>query len=258
MADRPESAAVHLEELFQSAKILMGEGLFEDSKKILRKILIEDFRRLEVRDMLNQILELELKNLLSSHQNTIQRKIGDQNSEEKKSVHIKDIIQRLNEDYGIGNFENNFLEPSVRFVLPPPATLNALSNRDLMDLGIAFLNLRQMESALQIFKSVTLRSDPHDDQKPVNKIVLSSHYLIATTYLSFQRPFEAIMVLEPVLRNTELDLKHKKECFYLMGKAKEQMSCLEEANLWYERVSALDATYLDVPLKLKKNRPNEK
>jgi hypothetical protein len=104
-----------------------------------------------------------------------------------------------------------------------------------VDLGIAFLEMGLYDLAARQFKAAG--RDP--DQ------IHATTGLHAYALILAGRPFEATLVLEPMLGDSELKAADKIDFMYLMGRAYERLMKPDVAAHWYEQVAELEPHYRD-------------
>ena len=239
-------------ELLENAKILLNEGLLEEAKKTLRQILISFPGHVSARDMLDQIQDDELQQIFLSDEGPFVSRLS---ASKQPEVDSEELMKRLDQDLRLGVFDTDV--PSVgiesfslfqdekameKFILKLEKDMVGATSRDLLDLGIAFLEMDLYSIAARLFKL-----DCSREGAP-----LAATALWALSLILLCKPFEAIAKMQPVLRNTDLKNLDKIEFFYLMGRAYEVLKEFPLASQFYQQVVDLDAGYRDSEWRLRK------
>lgn len=246
----PEQIADQME----SARILFGEGLLEEAKKVLRKILIADPRYIAAREFLEEIHEGELKQIFSN--SPARRSFSTKKALDPALAEAdrQDLLRKLEEDVGVGDF----LKPRrsqlslfddekalAEFGQRLERDLGELSARDRLDLGIGFLEMGFHELALKQFHTAS-----HDPEISF-PLLLAAKSLAARTLIFSKRPYEATLLLQPVIEDSETEGLDKLEFLFLMGLAQQTLGQPELATYWYKRVVEIDPRYRDVEDRLR-------
>lgn len=243
-----------LEDQFQSAKILMSEGLWEESKKVLRKILVADPSHVPSRQLLSEIHDLELKQLVSSEEERSPIRYRRREEREGRSgsgagstsAEVEQVIRDLDRDLKLGLLETaKDQENSRSYTAWMDEELSDLSPQDRIDIGIAFLEMGLVDIAVQQFRGALSRM-PFDSEAEGR---LSATALLAYALILEGRPLDAVMELEPLLRDTSIRNEEKIEFMYLMGRAYESLRKPDLAMLWFDQVRAIDPAYRDVQVR---------
>lgn len=228
-------------ELFRTAEILFTEGLIEEAKKAFRRVLIQDSGHSGALRRLNEIHELELKQIFGTPpgQGTSAPRISESDLEE--------VIDSLDRDLQVGASplsEMDLFQDRTgieKFSRKLEQDLMGLSVQERIDIGIAFLEMDLNEMAARQFRSI-LRDDRADQAQVAT--------LLATAYLQANEPYEAILVLESWLSDSEMTPKERIHFYYLMGRSYERLGKQSEALKWYRESSKIDPTYRDVSARL--------
>ncbi|MCM2321651.1 MAG: hypothetical protein NDJ90_00135 [Oligoflexia bacterium] len=253
-----EFVRIRVEEIgdqLQSAKILLNEGFPEEAKKVLRRILLADPKHAPTRKLLADIHELELKQIFGE---TRQRpSFGGAKAEPVLSgADADDVLRTLDHDLELGIFSETAGRAVAPFNLVPGSPelreyaenlegeLKDLSAQDRIDLGVAFLEMGLPELAIRQFKaaiSLRLRESPEPDTP-----FLAATALLAHACIQAGQPFEATMIIQGVLQDSDVPLTQKLEFFYQMGRACEAMRKTEVAADWYDQARAIDPHHRDL------------
>jgi tetratricopeptide (TPR) repeat protein len=224
----PRKPQTPVEELLANAKIQIAEGFIEDAKKALRRVLVLDRKNAFAQEMLRKILDDESKRLLSFEAEP--RKRRPRAEVEAQENALSDLEMQLMEETG-----------------EPEATLNVVSfidpaPEDRIDLGIGLLEMGFIDEAASQFRQAS-------QAFAMNGAIASeqsAHALFAQAQLEAGRPLEAVMALQPVIKNPEIAPGDKIEFLYLMGRANAALGKHELALQWFEHVRELEPTYRDV------------
>lgn len=241
----PKNIQDDINDQLQNASILVSEGFSEEAKRILHGIIIADPGNLEARGLLEKIHEEELKRMLGG---PLERHVPDVSSDPR------DVLIRLDRDLELGMFSENGEELGTRqlsifkdeqalgrFAGKLDKDFEHSSAKELIDLGIAFLEIGLYELAVRQFKQAAERSRPRTDEDFVSAACLTAYCLLRS-----DRPFEAIASMQPVLQDCEIGTENKVELFYLMGQAYELMKKPDLAMQWYDQVRKVDPRYRDI------------
>ena len=240
-------SADQISDLLQSAKILQSEGFTEDAKRVLRKIILADPSQVNARKKLEEIHELELTQIF---QETEARRTFEWDETDALPKFDSDSVMRsLDRDLELGIFgdgetvESLALEKRVfggadqmeKFAKDLENSLGASTPRDRLDLGVAFFEMELFELAARQFQAAA-----HD---PALKA--SATTMQATSMIQMGRSFEAMLLLEPLIGETNIPREEKIEYMYLMGRASERLRKTEAALHWYKLVRDVDPYYRD-------------
>ncbi len=241
------STPEEFEDQLQTARILVGENLVEEAKKVLRRILIADSSHFQARKMLDEVHELELKQIFGEE--SPQSRYRRTSPREAPAVADAERVMRtLDTDLGLGVFEDaGTSAPAELSLFSDKKALEAFDRKvggimagstppDHIDLGIAFF-----EMGLYDLAATRFRSAARDPDYQASGRSLEAYALIAGG-----RPFEAVMVLEPLIGDAEVPQDAKLDAFYLMGRAFELLDKPGVALGWYERVRMTNPTYRDL------------
>lgn len=249
-AIRPDQLDDHLD----SARILFGEGLIEEAKKILHRILICDAGHVLARQMLQEVHELELKQIFSEGGGRRIPGIREPRNVLPAEVDVEQVMRELDRDLKLDIFPFDRDERAIReYGERLDQEVSGLSPRDLVDLGIAFLEMGLSEIAVPRFRNACQKLLQESDQKN-RDLLLSATSLHAYSLILVGQAFEATLELQSVLRDSEIPIGQKVEFFYLMGRAHEEMKKTESALGWYQQVAAIDSRYRDVEDRLRGKR----
>ncbi len=250
--DDPISLPEQIEDQLESARILMNEGLLEEAKKVLRKIILADPHHVGARQRLDEIHEAELKQIFGSEDRR-RRILGDDAdaalSGESPAENADDVMRRLNRDLALGMLEEDIEQPLLaelslfqnademeKFVARVDRDLANAKPSDRIDMGIAFLEMGFYEFAARQFRVAA--------QEP--SVVTQASALLAHALIASGRAFDATLVLETVIMDSELKPEEKIDFLYLMGRAHERLGQRSVALAWYRQAYELDPKYRDV------------
>lgn len=250
----------------QSARILYNEGLIEEAKKRLRQVLIDDPPNAFATQLLGDIHKLELKQIFGGSQARRNVYAPTEEPEEDLSVIDADeILFRLDQDLNLGFFESDGAESPIAqlaifgegdhskpgkemeaFALRVERGLRHSTLKDRMDVGIGFLEMGLFDLAARQFRHV------HRRARPQLELLVSSAALLAYALILSGHPFDAEMVLQPVVKDLEVSIVDKLELFYLMGRTQEMLGKHEGAAEWYLQVREHDPFYRDIEERLRR------
>ena len=232
-AERPFSA----EDALQSADILIGEGLFEEAKKILFRVLRERPELVQARDKLDRLHREELEQILSG-------------SSPARRAHFayafdhEQVLEKLNRDLKLDVFGAESGDAtSTKFRESLKLSLEGARAQDQIDLGVAFFEMGMFDLALERFQEsvkAALHVDPED-----SRAVLSAQYFQALTLLQMGRESEALVLLQPHLIRSDLEMEDRVHFMYLHARALERSGRPVEARAVLESILAWDPFYRD-------------
>ena len=243
---RPQVSGEEIADLFQTAKILLGEGLTEDAKKILHQILIQDPSHAGARASLNQLHDLELKQVFQADERKFAYR---QNLESDLEPHPifcdpDEVVRRLDRDLNLSIDQLSLFEdPELlkTFIGGLEKDLIAAPYRDWCDLGIAFMEMELYSIAIPLLFGAYRRTEDR----------LSVGCLLSLALILGNRALEAVVQLQPLLRDSEIPLNDKTELFYLMGRVYESLNQHDLAYSYYLQVKDQDPQYRDLDQRLR-------
>lgn len=224
-----------LEDDLASAKILFSEGLLEEAKRILYRMLLHSPHFRKGRELLEQIAKHEIDHLYDSTPRSSGKSVLEDPDE---------VIRRLESDLGIEDpvpiigTESGFWSHS--------ADLDA---RTSLDLAIGFFEMgcwRDSEKELRHTVRQVLQ-----ETSTLGEVGLSATALLAESLILSGDAFEAKMVLEPVLSDSDLLHEEKTGIYYLMGRSEETLGHPEAAKGWYQKVIEAEASFRDTEFRLR-------
>ena len=246
------------EEQLKSAKILFGEGLIDEAKRILRQVLIRDPGNAFAKKMLGDIHHRELRQIFGGP--AIRRNVYRQEEpagEDLSAVDSADIMFKLDQELSLGFFAEDGAETAVSelsifqdsaglegFAVRVERELRGSSLEDRIDLGVAFLEMGLHALAVRQFRHALKRAD--------RPLMYSAAALLAYALVLSGHPFDASLVLQPLIKDLEVPLRERLEYFYLMGRAQEMLRRLDAAAEWYLKVREFDAFYRDIEERLRR------
>ncbi len=234
-----------VQDAFCKAQILKNEDMLSDAKKLLRKILIMDPDHSEARLLLTEIQKEEIETLMDNikssrpYQKEKIEKIDPEevlsDLEKNLNANLRDVHPRVVPDL----FKTD--EEYEIFVQAVLGLYNKYDPRDLLDLSVAFMEMGLVEPALQILKLVGKNPEYHNAS-----ITMSCRALLIAG-----KPFEAIVRLEPLMKEANVDENQSCDLFYLMAKSFEMLSDQPRSLEFYRKVYRLNPRYRDVMEKIK-------
>ncbi len=229
-----------LDEQLENAKILINEGLIEEGKKTLRDLLLRSPDNLIVRKLLDEIHDQELEQLLHA---SPQRPARGHAPRPIASIDVDAVIDQLDRDLGLGLGESaSHLTPLFDLEGLQQAQ-SALPPEGQMDLGIALMELDELEAAARIFSDLQ-KAFLRADEPTLDGI--AAVCLQGTALSRMKRFHEAIECLEPVARDPGIEASWKLELYYLLGRAYERIGKESQALSWYAKCQELDPDYRDL------------
>lgn len=250
--DPGETIVDEIGDKLESARILLNEGLLEEGKKVLRKILIQDPHNVVARKRLEEVHEKELQQIFGDsapRRPTLGATKAD--TEVTRSFDTDQLIQNLDLDLqlGLGDLRPSLFhsdEPALTGPLPKwdlklDEHLSGLSSKDRLDVGIAFLEMGFYKQASAQFQFV------------LNDLTyrIQGACLFAFSKILEKEPFEASLVLEPLLNESDIPAKEKLEILYLSARASEALDQKTQAIGKYLQICKLEAGYRDTEDRLK-------
>ena len=239
----PENTT-EVEDLLHSAKILIGEALNEEAKKVLRKILLHDPNHLPARKLLDQVQELEIKALLARDDQPKRKAAPSEITREVSRELVEEIIAKLDSDFKIGIPELSlFADPQKlrEFSKSTELTLLHAAPQDRIDMGIAFLEMGLAELAAQQFKAALQNED----------YFLAASALRAYALILAGKPFDAILEVQAILKDSEVKPEDRLEFLYLLGRAYEALREQPKARSSYLEAQKIDPHYRDLEERLR-------
>jgi tetratricopeptide (TPR) repeat protein len=251
------SSRDEIEDQLQSARILVNEGLIEEGKKLLRRILIADSRNLTARRKLDEIHEIELQQIFEGRE----RRRGPQHGRRRddapeEEVDSEKVLRELDADLGLGlitdgdpdtvrELEMSLFqerEEMARFADRVDAEYSKCRPRDRLDIGIAFFEMGLLDLAIRQFTAAARDAETR----------IPATALLASALMRSGHPFDAVLALEPLISDSELDGADKLELLYLMGRANEQLGKHDAATRYYAQAVEVDPTYRDAEERMKR------
>jgi tetratricopeptide (TPR) repeat protein len=258
VSDSP-TLAEGIDDVLESAKILMNEGLLDDAKKNLHRVLIADPNNWTARQQLQEIQDLELKQILGGEE--VRRPFHKRNQSVLSEESDSDFIARqLDQDLNLGIFSDNPELPALSEneidgvfsrVEKNLTDSNALP-QDWIDLGIAFFEMDLHSVAAHLFSGACKRLNSEAPEEFPQ--FLSASSLLAYALILSGRPYDAISKIQPLISDSKILLQDKAELFYLMGRSYEQMRRYDLAGQFYHRVMEIDPYYRDIYSRLRRKR----
>ena len=224
-----------LEDDLASAKILFSEGLLEEAKRVLYRMLLHSPHYRKGRELLEQIAKFEIEHLYDS----VPRAQGKTVLEDPDEV-----IRRLESDLGIGDSTGNPASPDG--IWRASVDLDARSS---LDLGIAFFEMGCFGDAGRELKHCI--KQVLQEKSVLGEVGLSATALLAESLILSDQAFDAKMVLEPVLSDSELLHEEKTSLYYLMGRVEECLGHPPSARGWYEKVIQAEPSFRDAEFRLR-------
>jgi tetratricopeptide (TPR) repeat protein len=221
------------EDFIKKAEILLQENFVVDAKKLIRKALIlfkEDSIQKKCFAVLNEIEKRELEELLGKAK---EKNISEDNYN-VKSEHNK-LLKNLEKDFLFNepNFDENTIQKMADDYLK--LALN-LSPKNRLDLGIAFYEMGIFKVAQVLFQSVVR----YDEYK------VQASALLAQTLIDSNQAMQAILILEPLVRDLTIKEEEKIELLYLMGLSFESLNDSKRAKEFFNRVYTLNKNYRNI------------
>ncbi len=225
----PEEA----QDLLETARILASEGLIEEAKKTLRQILRKDPQHSLARKQMEEIQRKELEHLLAEapFQELIPK-------EGNSDLSVEEVIRDLDHDLGLGLFSE--VKAMEEFAEQLDREFAVLSTQDRLDLGVAFQEMGLHSVAARQFQAA--ENDPAS--------YLSATYLLANNLIEADRAFDAVIRIEPLLRDADLSPGDRQNFMYLMGLAQERLGKRDAAIRWYREVLTVQTGYRDTESRL--------
>ena len=224
-----------LEDDLASARILFSEGLLEEAKRILYRMLLHTPHFRKGRELLDQIAKYEIDHLYDSTPRSSGKSVLDDPAE---------VIRRLESDLEIED-----PVPSTGPESPVWSHAADLDARTSLDLAVGFFEMgcwRDAEKELRHTIRQVLQ-----ETSVLGEVGLSATALLAEALILSGDAFEAKMVLEPVLSDSELLHEDKTGLYYLMGRAEESLAHPEAAKGWYHKVIQAEPSFRDAEFRLR-------
>ncbi len=225
----------------QSAHILLSEGLTEEAKKVLRRIVMAQPDHVLAQEKLAEIAELELSHLLSA-----EGRRSRSQGPAPEALDVEAILVALDRDFNLGGVAALSLFQDAKeqkgwakFSIDLGQRHSELTAQDRIDWGVAFLEMGLLELSIEQFKAAGRESLP-------------AQALLAYSLILAERAFDAAMVLEPIVGDSDVSGEEKIHFFYLMARAQEALGEPGLAQGWYEQVLETDRSYRDCAERIKK------
>lgn len=244
-----------VDELYANAVILLEEGLLEEARKTLRQVLKKDPKHILSRKKLEEVFQEELKILLSKQPMRSPPMSVDQALLQEN---ITDVLARIDKDLGWSLLKD---EPAEKFIESQEFSelqesiekqMDQAPLQDRIDLAIGFLEMGLFGAALKQTNKVI------QDCERGGQIDFSDHSYYTTAQclktlalIENQQAFEALLILQTLLKEQSLSTEVRTELSYLMGRAHERLSEKSQAIACYRQVEWLQPGYRDVSEKLR-------
>lgn len=233
-----------LQDAIEKAQILFNEELYVDAKKILRKVLIIDPDQSEAKTLLSEIQKIELDQLMDQTKGI--KKFSDEKSEK---INVDEIIMGLEKTVKVKIIDENnselklFKNNEIRNIYKNKLIKNIekLNGRELLDLSIAFYEMELYEFAINVLENISLQSE----------LFLSAQILNCKCLIEQNKPIEAIVKLEGLLKKSEITELVRCNINYLLGTSYEKLKDTKRANEYFRYVYQLNPRFKDVMEKLK-------
>ena len=226
-----------VEDALQSADILIGEGLFDEAKKILFRVLRERPELVQARDKLDRLHQEELEQILSGSSPVHRGHFA-------YAFDHEEVLEKLNRDLKLDVFGVESRDAaSAKFRESLKLSLEAATAQDQIDLGVAFFEMGMFDLALERFRDAAKaarRVDPED-----GRAVLSSQYFQALTLVQMECESEALVLLQPHLIRSDLEMEDRVHFMYLHARALERSGRPVEARAVLESILVWDPFYRD-------------
>jgi tetratricopeptide (TPR) repeat protein len=172
------------------------------------------------------------------------------------------VIQELDHDLRLGFAgtipHSGSSEETLFPLYSDPDAIRAYSERlerslaeskpqDHLDLGVAFMEMELYELAVAQFKSAFHKSELDSDRRGT----LVATALWAEALIRGDRAFDAMLLLQPIVRDMEVASEDKVEFVYLTGRAYEAIKKPDVAFKWYEQVRQFDPGYRDIDIRIR-------
>ena len=249
-----------LADQMQSARILLSEGILEEAKRVLRKILISFNGNLEARQLLEQIQEIEIRQIRDGS-DLQRRRLGRREPETSIEVSADVVLKDLDRDLNLGILEQEQAQgvgalslfedrrALDEFGKKLDSEMVSSSVSDRVDLGIAFLEMGLYDLAIRIFDAVMQRLILEPEETAYQLISVTG--LLSYTYILAGRAFDATMLMQPILAESEVQPVDKLDLIYLMARAYEVLGQTAAAQDWYMQTQQIDPHYRDVQDRLR-------
>lgn len=240
-------AETSTEEEIANGEILIGEKIYDEAKKVLRRVLRRDPSSIKAKELLLHIQEREIQELLTNDSRPSQRLGSSSTDEQDAPAAVVESLERelrLNLDRAEVRAVPDLFPDSVAEAAYTRRTLEAaakLAPRDVMDLGIAHMEMGLYGAAKAIFEELV----KFDEYK------ISGMYLLGMALIHADECVEATIRLEPLVRDLTLTEPQKADFLYMMGLAFERLGERIKARDFYRRVHLLNPRYRDVMEKLR-------
>lgn len=233
-----------LQDAIEKAQILFNEELYVDAKKILRKVLIIDPDQSEAKALLSEIQKIELDHLMDQTKGI--KKYSDDINEK---INVEEVIMGLEKTVKVKIIEENkgdlsfFQSDEIRNDYKNKLLKNVkkLNDRELLDLSIAFYEMELFELSIIVLDNISSQSN----------LYLSAQILNCKSLIALNKPIEAIVKLEGLLKKSELTELARCNINYLLGTSYEKLKDSKRANEYFRYVYQLNPRFKDVMEKLK-------
>lgn len=247
---------VDISDALKSADILMSEGLYHEAKKVIHSALRRAPHHVLAREKLKTLQDLELKEILSGRPSLRIPPIqGKKNELDHSRRELDVLVERLDKDLSLGLSGRDEGKDSLadfslfqnekelqNYARNLDRELSDLSMVERIDMGIGFLEMDLPSVAIPQFQAALrlAESTNHLETR------LSAIHLLALSMIRVQKPYEAILILESLLSDSEVEASAKIHFFYLMGMACDSAGKLKDAEGWFKKCYELDPYYRDV------------
>jgi hypothetical protein len=237
------------EDRYSSGRIFFNEGIHEEAKRLLHENLIDAPDHLPSRKLLEEIHDLELKQIFGEQgtygnwKRRPQDEVSLVRELDPRRIDTDDIVRRLDRDLelGIHGARPSLLAEKTQtdqLVAGVESSLSGGCEQDRIDIAIGFVEMGFYDLASRL-----LRPLAHSENTGMR---FSGIALLAFSLICGSQAFEAGLILQPVLQETDLTPEQRAEFLYLMGRACESLQKPDEALGWYFQAASAIARYRDV------------
>ncbi len=235
-ADIEMPAKESVSDWISNSKILLSEGLYDDAKKLLRKVLINDPANAQAPRLLEEVQEIEIQKLLHEEGTSFfRRKKSDRDTREPLQV-LHELVDDLHlevEDHDDSPFPDADAESAFQTFLAHVS--HGCHARDRLDLGVALMQMHLYDYAVLEFEKAEYDSD----------LQTQARGLKAFSLILGGKPFQALLELDPMIENPDIEVAAKIDWVYLMARAYEKLENWKDAIYWYQAVAQIDEQYRD-------------
>lgn len=241
----------------RSANILLSEGLVDEAKTVIREVYRKNPHNKELKIKLDEIQEIEINKIINEQDN--EKIVFKRQKKKRKELKLDSdkVMRELDKDLNLGIFrEQNKALPDVaelslfkdkegmeEFEANLRKALVGSKAKDKLDTAIAFIEMGLYKISINILLSAKKQVEKKENNK--NEMI-NTVSILAFAYIENGSPYKAIMEIQNLIEDREVEVGEKVELYYLMGKANAELGKKKESIMWYLKTAHIDKNYRNV------------